>query len=54
VLLASSSIQGVFPPTLIGLDSEPGRPAELHVDGQISAPSSWFWSPWRFGSLTRP
>jgi hypothetical protein len=37
VLLASSSIPGVFPPTLIGLDSEPGRPAELHVDGTVGA-----------------
>jgi hypothetical protein len=51
VLLASSSIPGVFPPTLIGLDSEPGRPAELHVDGQIGAafflfPESMaFWKP---------
>lgn len=37
VLLASSSIPGVFPPTLIGLDSEPARPAELHVDGTVGA-----------------
>ncbi|HEX2816020.1 MAG TPA: patatin-like phospholipase family protein [Phenylobacterium sp.] len=51
VLLASSSIPGVFPPALIGLDSEPGRPAELHVDGGVSAaffliPESMaFWKP---------
>lgn len=50
-LLASSSIPGVFPPTLIGLDSEPGRPAELHVDGTVGAafflfPESMaFWTP---------
>ena len=51
VLLASSSIPGVFPPTLIGLDSEPGRPPEMHVDGGVSAafflfPESMaFWTP---------
>ena len=51
VLLASSSIPGVFPPTLIGLDSEPARPPELHVDGTVGAafflfPESMaFWKP---------
>ncbi|MDB5445011.1 MAG: patatin [Phenylobacterium sp.] len=51
VLLASASIPGVFPPTLIGLDSEPGRPAEMHVDGGVGAPfflipeSMALWKP---------
>jgi hypothetical protein len=51
VLLASSSIPGVFPPTLIRLDSEHTRPPELHVDGGVNAafflvPESMaFWTP---------
>lgn len=57
VLLASASIPGVFPPTLIGLQSEPGRPAEMHVDGGVGA--SFFLVPeslslWKPDEAMRP
>jgi len=49
VLLASASIPGVFPPTLI--DPGPGQRMEMHVDGGVASPffvvpeAMSFWTP---------
>lgn len=47
VLVASASVPGLFPPTLITADDTPAGAAEAHVDGCVSAPL--FLAP---GSMT--
>ncbi len=38
VLIASASVPGVFPPTMIGVEAGGRRFAEMHVDGQAESP----------------
>lgn len=38
ILVASSSIPGVFPPVLIGVDGPTGRFSEMHADGGVMTP----------------
>lgn len=38
ILVASSSIPGVFPPVMIGLDGPAGRFSEMHADGGVMTP----------------
>ena len=38
ILVASSSIPGVFPPVIIGADGPAGRVSEMHADGGVMTP----------------
>ena len=38
ILVASSSIPGVFPPVMIGMDGPTGRFSEMHADGGVMTP----------------
>jgi len=38
ILVASSSIPGVFPPVMIGMDGPAGRFSEMHADGGVMTP----------------
>lgn len=56
VLVASSSIPGVFPPVMVEVEGEVGRYDEMHVDGGVTvpffiAPGIAFLSPGSFDGL---